>query len=354
MRFYRSLAIVIVLLIAFHTLACTPQSRYEYSYEVMGTGLSVIIEGESMSEAKETADAVMAEMWRINSLMSVWIEDSELSRLNREATIEWTETDPEIIALLKVAQAYSARSNGAFDVTAGPLVRLWGFFALEKQQPPSHGAIVDKLAVTGWEKLEIDEDWPEVHFSVPGIEIDLGGIAKGYAVDRSLQIITQQGFTSALVNLGGNVSFTGLPGGRTHWNIAVRDPRVKDEILGYLRLGENYAGWGVASSGQYERYFEYEGKRYGHIIDPRTGYPAEDVVGTTILASSAMRADILSTATFVLGVDEGLNLLAREKNAYGMIIKPTDDGGLVIHMSKELAGHFELDANKQNVRTVLH
>ena len=334
-----ALALIPILTLDF-LVSCGPESssKVERATSVMGTVFTATVYGLKQEEADAAIDEAFEEMQRLNSLMSNWDRDSGISRLNQAAAEDWAIADPEIFALVLSALRYSRLSSGAFDVTAGPLVRLWGFLRRSEQRPPSPSELKAAMARVGYEKIEVDEERGAIRFSAEGMEIDLGGIAKGYAVDQAAALMRKRGVASALVNLGGNIISIGSPPGRQAWRVAVRDPRSSEGTIGYLEI----AGAGVASSGQYERYFEYRGKRYGHIIDPRSGRPVEGVLGTTIVAPDGQIADILSTAVFVLGPDKGPALISSQEGVEGMIILPRSDGGVVIKISKRLRPRFRL------------
>lgn len=313
--------------------------KTERSTAIMGTVLTVTVYGLSSEVADEAVDSVYSEMERLNNLLSVWDSESTLSRLNRAAAGGWAEADPEILGLIQQSFKYSELSGGAFDVTAGPLVRLWGFLRKGDKRPPTETELAEAAARIGFRQVELDESRSMVRFGVQGMEIDFGGVAKGYAVDSAIKLLHEKGVESALVNLGGNSRAIGSPPGRGTWRISVRDPRKREGTIGVLEI----AGQGVASSGQYENYFEYDGKRYGHIIDPRTGYPVEGVLGTTIVAPDALTADILSTTVFVLGPEKGPELIKSLEDVEGIIILPRADGGMLIRVSEGLADDFQLD-----------
>jgi thiamine biosynthesis lipoprotein len=322
------------------TAGCSPAKTERYT-AVMGTILTVTIYDMPQDRADAAIEAVFQEMNRLNTLMSLWDDKSSLSRLNRAASSDWAVADPEIYALLKDSLRYSRLTDGAFDVTAGPLVRLWGFLRRNHRRLPTSDELAEATARCGYLKVETDDSRKAVRFSADSMEIDFGGIAKGYAVDSAVKLLRERGVTSALVNLGGNSLSIGTPPGRPAWRLAVRDPRSAEGTIGVLELKES----GVAGSGQYENYFEVDGKRYGHIIDPRTGYPVEGVLGTTIVAPDAITADILSTAVFVLGPDKGPAFTKSQKGIRGIVILPRADGGLLIKISAALKPSFQLDAS---------
>lgn len=315
----------------------------------MGTELVVTVESDDPAISEETAELVHAEMDRLNDLLSVWNPDSPLSHVNQEARSGWAKMDQESYSLLRESMFYAELTSGKYDVTAGPLVRLWGFFAREERKPPQQDKIDAAKENIGHEKVAFDDSSKSIKFDAPNMEIDLGGIAKGYAVDKAMALLKDKNIKAVLINLGGNISFSGLPAGKKEWSIAVRDPRSKDQFLGVLSLGKEFQGWGIASSGQYERYFEFEGKRYGHIIDPTTGYPVENILGTTIIASNATRADALSTSAFLLGAGAGKKMIKNQKGVYGLVLLPNGDGGLKIMISREIAANFSLIDQNENV-----
>lgn len=223
--------------------------------------------------------------------------------------------DPDIIALVKAALTVSERTGGAFDITVQPLVELWGFYG-RTPAVPAPGQIVETLLKTGWQRLAIENG--RVLRRDPSIRIDLGGIAKGYAVAEAVRILKEAGIPSALVDAGGDIHAFGRIKDRP-WRIGVRNPRGEG-IIGILELSDE----STATSGDYERFFEQDGKRHHHILDPATGYPAQGVISAMILSKDATLADAWSTALFVLGAERGLECLRNVPGLEAMIV--TGDG----------------------------
>lgn len=212
-----------------------------------------------------------------------------------------------MMALVVDSLKYYRLSDGAFDITISPVVNIWKNEIKAVQAGkvpvslPSSSEIDMKLELVGSDKISVDAKTSMVEFKQPGMAIDLGGIAKGYTVDKAVECLKNSGITSAFVNLGGNIYCLGKKGNRK-WRIAVRNPRDFSQILYPLEL-ENQA---VATSGDYEQFFILEGKRYSHIIDPRTGYPVDNVnISVTVIADTATAADAMSTTIFVLGKEKG-------------------------------------------------
>jgi thiamine biosynthesis lipoprotein len=237
---------------------------------------------------------------RIDSLesqLSVFRETSEVSIINRTAATGAVKVERELFGLLLLARELSRETEGAFDITTGPLTRCWGFLKREGRIPdPSE--LEAARSLIGIDKVLLNEDDRTVRFARAGVEINLGSIGKGYALDRIGKSMRSRGVRSALVS-GGSSSVLAIGSGARGegWVVGVRDPRKSSSRMATLRLRHCAMG----TSGSSEQYFEYEGKRYGHIIDPRSGLPAEGVLGVTVIAPSAARADALATAFYVGG-----------------------------------------------------
>jgi thiamine biosynthesis lipoprotein len=199
-------------------------------------------------------------------------------------------------------------------------VKLWGFQG-GTPSLPSEEEIAGARALVGSEKIIWGEHSPRIGLP-PGMELDLAGIAKGYAVDRCAMILRSYGVTSALVNLGGNMYAIGAPPGKESWTIGIRDPVATDAVIGSFSLRDA----AVATSGNYENFVEIDGKRYGHIIDPRTGYPVDHVLSVTVVASTALEADALSTGFFVLGPDKAAEALDGLPGVRALFLMPDGDG----------------------------
>lgn len=300
--------------------ACAPRAPYTKETFVMGTKAWVTIAGLSGRDAERAAQAAFREMYRIESVMSTWRPSSEISRLNDEANGAPFTVSRELYALIDSSLFYSRATSGAFDVTVRPLVRLWGFQGGE-QKLPSDEDIASALSRVGYGAVTLDSAASTV--ALPeGMEIDLAGIAKGYAVDRCVAVLAELGVRNALVNIGGNIHAMGAPPGKKGWSVGVRDPKGGLETVGTLILRDE----AVATSGNYENFVEIDGKRYGHIIDPRTGRPVSHVLSVTVVAPTGLASDALSTGLFVLGPESGAETIARLKNVRALYALPGDAG----------------------------
>jgi thiamine biosynthesis lipoprotein len=268
---------------------------------VMGTELVVEVVGPDGEALERALAAAVAELERVEDLMTDW-RPSELTRLNDAAGTGPHAVPPELARLVARGLEVARLSGGAFDPTYAGVGRLWDF----KQQPP---VIPDAeqlragLALVGHDRVRVDLEAGTVELPA-GMRLGLGGIAKGYGVDRAMAVLMEHGVERALVNAGGDLKALGR-GPDGPWEIAVRHPRDRERVLAVLPVVNTC----VVTSGDYERFFEHEGRRYHHIIDPRTGYPSEGCTSATVVAPDAAAADALATALCVLGPERGLELI---------------------------------------------
>jgi thiamine biosynthesis lipoprotein len=279
---------------------------------LMGTVVEIKVWGEDEENVKSALDAAFNEIERIDNLMSIYKRESEISLLNRLGSLVPSE---DVMEVIRRSVKFSRLSRGAFDVTCKPLLSLWSR-AKERGELPTQEELKQALSLVGWENLEIDGE--SVRFKLKGMQIDLGGVAKGFAVDRAVAVLLKHGVKRAIVNAGGDMYLLGkAPRRGGLWQIGVRNPRVEGELLYVL----NIQGGAVATSGSYERYFTIDGKKYSHIIDPKTGWPVGDeVLSVTIVAPDCTTADAVATACFVLGGREGMELIERIDKVEGMIV----------------------------------
>lgn len=269
----------------------------------MGTVITQKIYGPN---AQRAADQVEKRMVDIEATMTVNAPGGDVNTLNAAAGKESVRLGSDTIFVLQRAKRYAELSKGTFDVTVGPLVKAWGIFT-DHPRMPAPDEIKQLMGFIDYRTLSVDEANNTAKLANSGQLVDLGGIAKGYAGDEAIRIYKENGIKSAFVNLGGNVVVLGNKPDGKPWSIGVQNPRAETgRYLGILKLTDK----AVVSSGDYERFFEKDNVRYHHILDPRTGYPANaGLIGTTIVADSSTDGDALSTATFVLGLEEGMKLV---------------------------------------------
>ncbi len=289
------------------------QAEWLYREEdIMGTRCAVEIWATDRAAGNAAMEAVLADMRRIDALMSTYKPDSEISRVNANAAREPVAITAELFGLLQTAQQYSALSKGAFDITYASVGYLYDY---RQHFHPDEKSIAAALPTVDYRQLKLDPANRTVSFGKPGMRIDLGGIAKGYAVDRGIEILKARGFTHAMVNAGGDTRVSGGRFGKP-WVVGIRHPDRKDEVA--LRIPLTDAAF--STSGDYERFFDEGGVRYHHIIDPKTGHSPHAVRSVTIIASNATRTDGLSKTVFILGPKAGLDFINSLPDADAIVI----------------------------------
>lgn len=271
--------------------------------DIMGTRITVELEHEDTISASRAIQDIMREMRRIDAGMSPYKQDSELSRVNRYAAEHPVVISDELFQLLQRAISFSRLTRGAFDITFASAGFLYDYRAHKKPEAHQLAAAVSRI---NFHNIRLDGNTSTIDFTRPGVKIDLGGIAKGYAVDNAIAHLQKLGVENALVTAGGDTRVIGERWGRP-WYIGIRDPRREEDMVARIPL-ENVA---VSTSGDYERFFEQDGVRYHHIIDPRTGDSARELRSVTIIGPDATTTDALSTSVFVMGLEPGLALINR-------------------------------------------
>ncbi len=302
------------------------------AHDGMGTAMTHRAFGRRAQEAQR---AVRAEAGRLEGLMSRFIRSSEVARLNAAAGAEPVKLSPETFAVLSRAAEFSRHCGGAFDVTVGPLAALWDWKAA---RTPEAAEINKALGLVGHADLILDPDKGTAALKRAGQSVDLGGIGKGYAGDRFIEIFREYGVASACTNLGGNVATLGRKPDGTRWRVGIRHPREESTLLGAVAV----AGRAVVTSGDYERcFFDTDGRRRHHILDPATGYPAQaGLISVTVVADSGMTADALSTGVFVAGMEAGVRLIEAFPDAEAVLV----DQALGVHVTKGLVPDFQAAA----------
>lgn len=271
---------------------------------------------EVTSDNKDAAKIAFAEIRRLDQLLSKFNPQSEVSKLNREGQLR---VSPDTLKVIKEAKEFYEQSNGAFDITVAPLVDIWKQ-AINTQKLPREEKIILAKELVGSNNLIIDEKTSTVKLLKKGMQIDLGGIAKGYAVDGAVKKLKATGIKSCLINAGGNMFAIGKKG-QAPWKIGIQHPRKPGKIIGFMFIHDQ----AIATSGDYEQFFIVNNRRLSHIIDPKTGYPVNnDVVSVTVVSSDATTCDALSTAVFVLGKEKGLQLVKKFPATTAVVLKKED------------------------------
>ncbi len=299
----------------------------------LGTIITQRVNGTGAEEASRQVSAMIAELdglWTINS------PGGDINKLNDNAGQGFIELDSRTIDILVQARQISELSNGrAFDITVGPLVKAWGI-GTESPQVLDKAVVQQLLPLVDYRDVQVDTASNSARLMRKGQMVDLGGIAKGAIGDMALQIYKRNGISSAFINLGGNVAVLGSKPDGSPWRVGIQDPRGEDgKIIGIVEVTDR----AVVSSGDYQRYFISDGQRYSHILDPKTGYPADSgLMSITIIAPSSALADGLAKV-LVLGLEEGMKLVTDYGDAEAIFI--TDDKE--IYLTPGIQGHFLLE-----------
>jgi FAD:protein FMN transferase len=272
------------------------------------------------------ASEAFDEVDRIDRLMSHYKTSSELSRVNREAAAHPVSVDPELFALIAESLRYARESDGAFDITVGPLMKAWGFFRGGGRLPSADEVAAARRRV-GSSHVILDAAAGSIAFDEPGVELDLGGIAKGYAVDRVVRRLRERRVSAALISAGGSTIYgLGAPPGLDAWPVDIADPIDGGKIAATVPLKDR----ALSVAGSSEKFFEADGVRYSHIMDPRTGVPARGVLSVAVLAPTGTAGDALDDAFFVLGVDASRSYLRQLTGVEAMFFVPHETGWKIV------------------------
>ncbi len=309
MRPLAALALVVATARIATAAPADPDRKFVYTGQAMGTVITVFLYTDDEAKAAKAAEAVFTEMKRIDGVMTTWTPDSEVSQVNANAGVKPVAVSEETFAVIARAQDVSKRSKGVFDITVGAFKGLWKFDQDMDGTLPEPAEVKKRLALIGYQSVVLDPKKKTVFLKKKGMSITLGGIAKGYAVDKCVKLLHDQGFVNFMVQAGGDMYVAGKKGEQP-WVVGIRDPRGAKESMFATAPVEDHS---FSTSGDYERGFVKDGKRYHHILDPRTGQPAMASRSVTVRAKDAFTADAWSKVLFILGPTEAQKLIKREK-----------------------------------------
>jgi thiamine biosynthesis lipoprotein len=325
---------ILALLILTACAAEPPAARMvERSRMAMGSTLRLAAWTTDEAAAVATFDQVFREFDRLEALLSVWKDGSDVVRMNKNAGVMPVPVSQDTITVLREAAEASVLTRGKFDITFGALSDIWRFDHDQDNIVPDRQLIEIRLPRIDYRAVQIDGTARTAFISRPNVTVHLGGIGKGYAVDRAAAILKQRGFADFLIQSGGDLYVAGTNGG-TPWKLAIADPRGAHEPFATLQIGDGT----FSTSGDYERSFMKDGKRYHHLIDPDFGEPAMGCRSVTIVTNRAVMADVLSTGVFIMGPADGMALIERLPDVEGVIV--TADNEVLI--SSGLKGRLEL------------
>jgi thiamine biosynthesis lipoprotein len=301
-------------------------TRFSFTEPHMGTRFKIIVYAETEPTARKAVQGAFGRIAALDAMMTDYRPDSELMQLCRKAGGPPVPVSKDLFFVLKTAQEVSQLSNGAFDVTVGPLVHLWRL-ARRSQQLPDAAELARARALVGYRNIRLDEKHRTVQLLKPGMKLDLGGIAKGYAADEALAVLKQAGLTRALVAAGGDIAVSGPPPDALGWKVGIAPLEDPDRASGRYLLLHDAA---VSTSGDTEQYVEIDGKRYSHIVDPKTGMGLLGRQSVTITARHGIYADSLTKVVSVLGWQKGLPLIETLDGATGYVVRQTAQGQEIV------------------------
>lgn len=286
----------------------------------MGSQLRVTLWTTDHAKAIAAADRVSAEFDRLEALLSVWKDGSDVVRLNAAAGKQPVPVHDDTLAVLDVAHDAGATTGGKFDITFGALADIWRFDHDQDNVIPSREAIAARVPLIDYTAVQVDHQAKTAFIARPGMRIHLGGIGKGYAIDRAVDLLRRDGFDNFLLQSGGDMYVAGTNNG-TPWTLGIADPRGRHDAFAALALRDRT----FSTSGDYERFFMKDGVRYHHLIDPDRGEPARGCRSVTIVADRAVVADVLSTGVFIMGPADGMALIERLPEVEGVIVTSTNE-----------------------------
>ncbi len=309
--------------------------RFEFTEPHMGTAFTLILYSGDDATASRASKAAFARIKQLDQILTDYDPDSELMKLCASSGGPPVAVGPDLFEVLARSKALYERSGGAFDVTVAPVVRLWRRARREKLKPDAE-LLAKALALVGSDAMNLDPTKRTVELKRPGMKLDVGGIAKGYASEEAIKVLKREGIASALVAGSGDIVVSGPPPGRPGWTIAVAPLKPEAEGLGPTILLKDAA---VSTSGDAEQFVEIDGVRYSHVVDPKTGLGLTERRSVTVIAREGITADGLDTAACILGPDRGLALIESTPGAAGLFVRILPDGRQEVRESKGWAGH---------------
>ena len=318
--------LLILLLLATQSLSFG-QQILKKKQSLLGSPFEITVVATDSVQAKLYTDLAISEVKRIENLVSDWIPTTQISQVNQNAGIKPIKVDQEVFDLVERAIKISKLTSGAFDISYASMDKIWKFDGSMKQMPTEE-AIKKSVEKVGYQNIILNPKDKTIFLKNKGMKLGLGGIAQGYIADKIKEVLQEKGCTSGLVNVSGDINTWGKQPNGQPWTVGIINPMNKNKVFATFILDDS----AVETSGSYEKFVVFNGKRYSHIIDPRTGYPATDIISATVFAPKAELADALATSIFVMGTEVGINRINQLKNVECIIID--SKGG--IHTSNNI------------------
>ncbi|GAA4241146.1 FAD:protein FMN transferase [Winogradskyella damuponensis] len=300
-------------------MVSTAQEPYKRTLKLMGSRFDITVVANDSTQANKYIDTAVAEISRIEKLISSWDENSQTSEINRNAGIKPVKVDAELFNLIERAIGISKLTDGAFDISYASMDKIWKFDG-SMTTMPSEKEITASVEKVGYQNIVLDKNKSTIYLKLKGMKIGFGAIGKGYAADKAKILLMSKGVTSGIINASGDMNTWGKQTNGEDWKVAITNPMDKNKVFALLPITNG----SVVTSGNYEKYVNFNGKRYTHIIDPRTGYPSTGIISVTVFAPKAELADALATSVFVMGKEAGLDRINQLPKIECIII---DDNG---------------------------
>lgn len=298
----RNLKITLNIFLLITSVLSTAQEPYKRTLKLMGSRFEITVVAEDERRGNKFIDTAVAEITRIEKLISSWDAASQTSQINRNAGVKPVAVDTELFQLIERAIGISRLTDGAFDISYASMDALWKYDGSMKTMP-SEDVIKASVAKIGFGNIILERENNSVFLKLKGMKIGFGAIGKGYAADRAKALLTSKGVLSGIINASGDMNAWGKQPNGQAWKVAITNPMNKDKVFALLPISNG----AVVTSGNYEKFVNFNGTRYSHIIDPRTGYPSSGIISVTVFAPKAELADALATSVFVMGKEVGLS-----------------------------------------------
>ena len=305
----------VTLLLLLFSLSTFAQENFKRTLILMGSRFDITVVASNEKEGNEYIDSAIFEIARIEKLISSWDVNSETSLINKLSGIKPIKVDKELFDLIERSIAISTLTNGAFDISYASMDRIWKYDGSMREMP-SEEKISNSIKKVGYKNIIIDKEAQTVFLKLKGMKIGFGAIGKGYAADKAKALLIEKGAKAGIINASGDLNAWGKQANGRDWMVAITNPLNKNKVFSWLPINDS----AIVTSGNYEKFISFNGIRYSHIIDPRTGYPSTGIISTSIMTSNAELADAISTSVFVMGVETGLDFINQLKGVDCIII----------------------------------
>jgi thiamine biosynthesis lipoprotein len=302
MPLQNKLKALITSFIILFSVVCITQQPYKRTLKLMGSRFDVTVVAKDSIEGNKYIDTAVAEITRTEKLISSWDANSQTSDINRNAGIKPVTVDSELFELIERAIGISKLTDGAFDISYASMDRIWKFDG-SMTVMPSEEEITASVSKVGYQNIILDNENSTIFLKLEGMKIGFGAIGKGYAADKAKDLLISKGVPSGIINASGDMNTWGKQPNGSEWKVAITNPMDKNKVFALLPINNG----AVVTSGNYEKFVNFNGKGYTHIIDPRTGYPSIGIISVTVFAPKAELADALATSVFVMGKEAGLD-----------------------------------------------